>query len=228
MIRLAILISGRGSNMLHLADAIENYKIDANIALVISNKDCDGIALAAARGFATKVLKQSDFDNRLTHDAAIASAIEDSHADYVFLAGYMAILGAVFVDQFAGKLINIHPSLLPAFKGLDTHQRAIDAGVKTHGVSIHLVNTALDDGPLILQASLAVAETDTAKTLADRVLKLEHQIYSFVLFSLATQNVTLFPDGVTWHAKTLAAAPAEMQNILAPCVIWPERDLAGV
>ena len=222
MIRLAILISGRGSNMLRLADAIEKYQINATIAVVISNKDCDGIALAAARGLATKVVRRSDFDTRLAHDAAIASAIEDCHADYVFLAGYMAILGSVFVDKFAGKLINIHPSLLPAFKGLDTHQRAIDAGVKTHGVSIHLVNAALDDGPLILQASLAVAETDTAKMLAGRVLQLEHQIYPFVLLSLAAQTVTLLPDGVIWHETTLATAPTEMQNILAPCVIWPD------
>ncbi|MDC0649819.1 phosphoribosylglycinamide formyltransferase [Alphaproteobacteria bacterium] len=222
MIRLAILISGRGSNMLRLADAIEKYQITATIALVISNKDCDGIALAAAQGLATKVVKRSEFNNRLSHDAAIASAIEDCDADYVFLAGYMAILGSVFVDQFAGKLINIHPSLLPAFKGLDTHQRAIDAGVKTHGVSIHLINASLDDGPLILQASLAVAETDTAKVLAGRVLQLEHQIYPFVLHSLAAQNVTLLPDGVIWHVTTLVAAPAEMQNVLAPCVIWPD------
>ena len=138
----------------------------------------------------------------------------------------MAILGSVFVDQFAGKLINIHPSLLPAFRGLDTHQRAIDAGVKTHGVSIHLVNAALDDGPLILQASLAIAETHTAKVLAGRVLRLEHQIYPFVLLSLAAQTVTLLPDGVIWHETTLATAPTEMQNILAPRVIWPECDLA--
>ena len=226
MIRLAVLISGRGSNMLCLADAIENYKIDAIITLVISNKDCDGIALAAARGLATKVVKRSNFDNRQAHDAAIASSIQDHHADYIFLAGYMAILGSVFVDQFAGKLINIHPSLLPAFKGLDTHRRAIDAGVKTHGASIHLVNGALDDGPLILQASLAVAETDTVKVLADRILQLEHQIYPFVLLSLAAQNVTLLADGVIWRAKTLAGAPAEMQNVLAPCVIWPKCDFA--
>jgi formyltetrahydrofolate-dependent phosphoribosylglycinamide formyltransferase len=226
MIRLAILISGRGSNMLRLADAIEKYQINATIAVVISNKDCDGIALAAARGLATKVVRRSDFDNRLTHDAAIASAIKDCHADYVFLAGYMAILGSVFVDQFAGKLINIHPSLLPAFKGLNTHQRAIDAGVNTHGVSIHLVNAALDDGPLILQASLAVAETDTAKVLAGRVLQLELQIYPFVLLSLAAQDVTLLPDGVIWDVTTLAAAPAEIKNVLAPHVIWPKRDSA--
>ena len=212
--------------MLCLADAIEKYQINATIAVVISNKDCDGIALATARGLATKVVKRSDFDNRLAHDAAIASAIEDYRADYVFLAGYMAILGPVFVDQVAGKLINIHPSLLPAFKGLDTHQRAINAGVKTHGVSIHLVNAALDDGPLILQASLAVAVTDTSKVLAGRVLQLEHQIYPFVLLSLAAQNVTLLPDRVIWHVTTLAAAPAEMQNVLAPHVIWPKRDLA--
>ena len=226
MIRLAILISGRGSNMLRLADAIKKHQINATIAIVISNKDCDGIALAAARGLATKVVKRSDFDNRLAHDAAIASAIEDCHADYVFLAGYMAILGSVFVDQFAGKLINIHPSLLPAFKGLNTHQRAIDAGVNTHGVSIHLVNAALDDGPLILQASLAVAETDTATVLADRVLQLELQIYPFVLLSLAAQDVTWLPDGVIWHVTTMAAAPAEIKNVLAPHVIWPKRDSA--
>ena len=226
MIRLAILISGRGSNMLRLADTIEKYQINATIAVVISNKDCDGIALAAARGLVTKVVKRSDFDNRLAHDAAIASAIEDCHADFVFLAGYMAILGSVFVDQFAGKLINIHPSLLPAFRGLDTHQRAIDAGVETHGVSIHLVNAAIDDGPLILQASLAVTETDTAKVLAGRVLQLEHQIYPFVLLSLAAQTVTLLHDVVIWHVTTLAAAPAEMKNLLAPHVIWPKRDLA--
>jgi phosphoribosylglycinamide formyltransferase-1 len=134
----------------------------------------------------------------------------------------MAILGSVFVDQFAGKLINIHPSLLPAFKGLDTHQRAIDAGVETHGVSIHLVNAELDDGPLILQASLAVAEADTAKVLAGRVLQLEHQIYPFVLLSLAGQNLTLLHDGVIWQVTTLAAAPAEIQNVLEPSVIWPD------
>ncbi len=226
MIRLVALISGRGSNMLCLADAIEKYQINATIALVISNKDCDGIALAEARGLITKVVKRSDFDSRLDHDAAIASAIEDCDADFVFLAGYMAILGSVFVNQFAGKLINIHPSLLPAFKGLETHQRAIDAGVETHGVSIHLVNAELDDGPLILQASLAVSEADTAKVLAGRVLQLEHQIYPFVLLSLAAQNVTLLPDEVIWHVTTLADAPTEMQNILAPCVIWPECDLA--
>ncbi|MDB9891429.1 phosphoribosylglycinamide formyltransferase [Alphaproteobacteria bacterium] len=222
MIRLAVLISGRGSNMLCLADAIAKYKIDATIALVISNKDCDGIALAAARGIATKVVKRSNYDNRLAHDEAIASSIEDCNADYVFLAGYMAILGSVLVDQFAGKLINIHPSLLPAFKGLDTHQRAINAGVKTHGASIHLVNDALDDGPLILQASLAVAETDTAEVLAGRVLQLEHKIYPFVLLSLAAQNVTLLNDGVIWQVTTLAAAPAEIRNALEPCVIWPD------
>ena len=105
---------------------------------------------------------------------------------------------------------------------MDTHQRAIDAGVETHGVSIHLVNAALDDGPLILQASLAVTETDTAKVLAGRVLQLEHQIYPFVLLSLAARNVTLLPEGVIWHETTLATAPTEMQNILAPCVIWPD------
>lgn len=224
MIRLAILISGRGSNMVCLADAIEKYGIAANIGLVISNKDCDGITLAKARGLATKVIKRRDFDDRAAHDAAIAAAIEDCHADYVFLAGYMAILGADFVQRFSTRLINIHPSLLPDFKGLDTHQRVIDAGAETHGVSIHLVNAALDDGPLILQAKLTVDRADTADSLAGRVLHLEHQIYPFVLFSLAATFLSLSANGPIWHETTaaLAAAPAAMCEGLAPCLHWPD------
>jgi phosphoribosylglycinamide formyltransferase-1 len=224
MIRLAILISGRGSNMLALADAIEDFGIDAEIAIVISNKDCDGITLAAKRGMSTKVIKRRDFDTRSNHDTAIAAAITASNADYVFLAGYMTILSSDFVEEFTGKLINIHPSLLPEFKGLDTHQRAIDAGALRHGASVHLVNAELDDGPLILQAWLDVNPSDTAEGLATRVLRLEHQLYPFVLFSLAEQHLGLSPDGAEWRVKdaALTAAPAAMRDVLAPCLCWPD------
>ncbi len=223
MIHLAVLISGRGSNMIYLADAIKDYNIAAKITVVISNRCCAGITLAKDRGFPTRVIEPKDFDTRAEHEAAIAAAIYDHRSKYVFLAGYMAILSGDFVNQFAGRIINIHPSLLPAFKGLNTHQRAIDKNVSTHGVSVHLVTAKLDDGPLIAQASLPVIASDTADSLAARVLELEHQIYPFVLFGLAKKLLSLSPKGVLWSAPSnaLADAPAPMQDFLAQCLIWP-------
>lgn len=223
MIRLAVLISGRGSNMTCLADAIKTYGIAAEITIVISDKECNGISLAKDRSLPTLIIKRKDFDSRANHDAAIAAAIDIHKADYVFLAGYMAILGSDFVDQFAGRLVNIHPSLLPAFKGLETHKRAIDKNVATHGASVHLVTAALDDGPMIIQASLTLKAGDTVDSLAARVLQLEHQIYPFVLFGLAKKFLSLIPEGAVWHAPSfaLADAPLPMQEHLAPCLIWP-------
>ena len=223
MIRLAVLISGRGSNMIHLAKAIKDYKISAKITVVISNRRCAGITLAQNCGLATKVIKRKDFNTRAEHEAAIAAAIPYHRSTYVFLAGYMAILSGDFVNQFAGRIINIHPSLLPAFKGLNTHQRAIDENVTTHGVSVHLVTAILDEGPLIAQAGLPLMAGDTADSLAARVLKLEHQIYPFVLLGLAKKLVSLSPEGALWRkpSSALADAPAPMHDLLAQCLIWP-------
>jgi phosphoribosylglycinamide formyltransferase-1 len=223
MIRIAVLISGRGSNMICLADAIQANGIAAKITVVISNKDCAGITLAQGRGLQTRVIKLQDFDCKADQDNAIAETINDLQVDYIFLAGYMAILSSNFVDQFAGKIVNIHPSLLPAFKGLNTHQRAIDENVVTHGVSVHVVSAALDDGPMIIQARLPILAGDTADSLAARVLQLEHQIYPFVLFGLAKKFLSLSPEGARWHAPSsaLAKSPSPMQNILSSCVIWP-------
>ena len=125
MLQLAVLISGRGSNMIKLAEAIAVDQLNARIAIVISNQQCEGITHAANLGIQTKVIERQNFTTRRNHDLAIQDAITSSSADYVFLAGYMAILGANFTSAFAGRMINIHPSLLPDFKGLDTHQRAI-------------------------------------------------------------------------------------------------------
>ena len=130
MLQLAVLISGRGSNMIKLAEAIAADQLNARIAIVISNQHCAGITHAANLGIQTKVIERQNFSTRHDHDRAIHDAITSSSADYVFLAGYMAILGADFTTAFAGRLINIHPSLLPDFKGLDTHQRAIEAQAK--------------------------------------------------------------------------------------------------
>ncbi len=223
MIRVAVLVSGRGSNFLCLARAIEKYEIKAEIAIVISNKDCAGIMLAKERGLETRTIKRGHFDSCADHDSAIAVAIIQENADYVFLAGYMAILGGVFVKKFLGKIINIHPSLLPAFKGLNTHQRAIDEGVKTHGASIHLVTEELDDGPIVLQASLSLLTNENAGGLATRVLQLENQIYPFVLFCLAKQILSLSPDGASWNQaeSALKYAPEPIKDALASCLIWP-------
>ena len=224
MIRFAVLISGRGSNMACLASAIKDYGIEAKITVVISNKCCAGISLAQERGLPTKVINQKDFDTQAEHEAAVAAAIESHRSNYVFLAGYMAILSDDFVNQFLGRIINIHPSLLPDFKGLNTHQRAIDKNVATHGVSVHLVTAALDEGPIIAQASLPLMASDTADSLAARVLQLEHQIYPFVLFGLAQKFLTLSPEGAFWQTPScaLADAPATMQNFLTKYLIWPQ------
>ena len=223
MIRLAILISGRGSNMICLAEAIKDYEIAAKITVVISNRRCAGISLAQNCGLVTKVIERKDFNTRAEHEAAIAAAIHYHRSTYVFLAGYMAILSGDFVNQFAGRIINIHPSLLPAFKGLNTHQRAIDGNVATHGVSVHLVTAILDEGPLIAQAGLPLMAGDTADSLAARVLQLEHQIYPFVLLGLAKKLLSLSPEGALWRkpSSALADAPAPMHDLLAQCLIWP-------
>ena len=223
MIRFAVLISGRGSNMTYLADAIKDYSIAAKITVVISNMCCAGIALAQDRGLPTRVIKRKNFNTKAEHEAAIAAAIHYHRSKYVFLAGYMAILSGDFVNHFAGQIINIHPSLLPAFKGLNTHQRAIDGNATKHGVSVHMVTAALDEGPMIAQASLLLMASDTANSLAARVLQLEHQIYPFVLFGLAKKNLSLSPEGARWRepSSALADAPAPMQDSLARCLIWP-------
>lgn len=228
MVKLAILISGRGSNMIRLAETISKAKLDARICIVISNKPCDGISHAAALDIPTKIIEKHNFDNRDAHDAAIRDAIITAGADYVFLAGYMAILGAEFTAHFAGKLINIHPSLLPSFKGLDTHQRALDANAAQHGATVHLVTATLDDGPIILQAQLTILPDDNADSLAARVLRLEHQLYPFVLKSLIAGQVTLSPSGVIWHQPRAAlhSADAETQEVLSSALCWPTASNA--
>jgi len=223
MLQLAILISGRGSNMMKLAEAIEAEKLNARIAIVISNQHCAGITHAANLGIQTKVVERQNFTTRRNHDLAIQDAIMSSSADYVFLAGYMAILGANFTTAFAGRMINIHPSLLPDFKGLDTHQRAIEAHAKQHGATVHLVTAKLDDGPIILRAQLSILPEDDADSLAKRVLKLEHRLYPFVLRCLCEGYLTLFADRVTWHDldQALQSASADSRHDLAKALRWP-------
>ena len=169
---VVVLISGRGSNL----QAI----LDAGIAVraVISNRaDAKGLLLAERRGVATRVVPHREFASRGVFDAALAEEIERHAPRLVALAGFMRILTPEFVARFAGMLVNVHPSLLPAFPGLDTHQRALAAGVKLHGCTVHFVTTELDHGPIIVQAAVPVRAGDTAESLAARVLEQEHVVY---------------------------------------------------
>ena len=190
MKQLVILISGGGSNMAAIADAAEqrqwSQRLDTRIAAVISNRpDAGGLALAHARGIATAVVDHKAFagqpNSRAAFDAALMTEIDQHQPELVVLAGFMRILGADFVHHYAGRLINIHPSLLPAFAGLDTHQRAIDAGCRFAGATVHQVTAELDHGPILGQVVVPVLPEDTAATLAARVLSQEHRLYPQVI-----------------------------------------------
>ncbi|QKJ65555.1 phosphoribosylglycinamide formyltransferase [Deefgea piscis] len=176
---IVILISGRGSNM----QSIVNAQIaGAQIAAVISNRpDAAGLAWAAERGITTAVLDHKAFVGRDAFDAALQNLIDGFAPDLVVLAGFMRILTADFVNHYANRLINVHPSLLPAFIGVNTHQRAIDEGVKLAGCTVHFVTAELDSGPIIAQAAVPVLLDDSADSLAQRILQQEHQLYPKVV-----------------------------------------------
>ena len=176
--RIVILISGRGSNMEAIVQRCAEQRWPAKVVAVIANRaDAGGLAFAAARGIATAVVDHKTQASRDAFDAELARVI-DSHApDLVVLAGFMRILGAAFVQRYEGRLLNIHPSLLPAFTGLHTHRRALAAGCKAVGATVHLVTTELDHGPIVMQSVVPVRPGDDEHTLAARVLATEHVIY---------------------------------------------------
>ena len=184
--RVAILISGRGSNMASLIEAARAPDYPATIALVFSNRPlAPGLARAAEAGIATAVADHTAFPTRAAFDAALAQQLEAHAIDIVCLAGFMRILTDGFVEAWAGRIINIHPSLLPAFKGLHPHRQALEAGVSSHGCTVHLVVPELDSGPIIAQAAVPVLPGDTEDTLAARVLEAEHRLYPEGLAALA-------------------------------------------
>ena len=186
---IVILISGRGSNMMSIVKAAQDGQLPVSIAAIISNRpDAAGLEFAKQAGINTAVIDHKDFNSRDLFDQALAKEIDIHSPDLVVLAGFMRILTTEFVEHYTSKLINIHPSLLPKFKGLDTHQRAIDAGEKEHGASVHLVTAELDDGPVVLQARVPILDDDTASTLAARVLEQEHQLYPTPLLALAPRT----------------------------------------
>jgi phosphoribosylglycinamide formyltransferase 1 len=186
--RVAVLISGTGSNMQALVKAAQNPDYPAQIALVLANKaDAKGLVFAQEHGIPTAVVSHKDYADRETFEHAIQTELEVHAIEIVCLAGFMRVLTPWLISRWDGRMLNIHPSLLPEFKGLHTHKRALEAGVKEHGCTVHYVVPELDAGPIILQSRVPVLDGDTEETLAARVLKEEHKIYAESLKYLANR-----------------------------------------
>jgi len=202
---LVILISGRGSNM----EALLHAKLPCRIAAVISNKaDAEGLQIARAHGVTTAVVSHRDHPDRASFEAALAEEIERHQPDLIVLAGFMRILTAAFVARYVGRLINIHPSLLPAYTGVNTHARALQDGVKIHGCTVHFVTAELDHGPILIQAAVPVLQNDTPQTLAARVLHEEHRILPQAVRWLCQGQARLGPDGRVTIDRLAQLGPA--------------------
>ncbi|MBL6782194.1 MAG: phosphoribosylglycinamide formyltransferase [Alphaproteobacteria bacterium] len=186
MLRLAVLISSRGSNMQALIEYTLQADVPAEIIGVIADNPAKGLSHAAAAGIHTLAINKSEYENRAAFEDVLAQHIDQLDVDIICLAGFMSVLSGDFCQRYYGKIINIHPSLLPAYKGLDTHQRAISDEAKWHGCSVHIVTPKIDDGPLLAQKAVAVDANDTATTLAAKVLSEEHIIYPMIIGALAT------------------------------------------
>ncbi len=190
--RVAILISGRGSNMAALIEAARAKDYPAEIVLVVSNRpDAQGLAVAETQAVATAVVDYASFPTREAFEAALQAKLAAAKVEIVCLAGFLRRLTASFVERWRGKMLNIHPSLLPAFKGLDTHARALAAGAKSHGCTVHFVVPEIDSGPIVLQAAVPVQDGDDVDKLAARVLAEEHRIYPAALRLLAEDRLRI-------------------------------------
>ena len=208
-LKVAVLISGRGSNMGALARATMDPDFPAEIVLVLSNKPhAAGLELAQEHGIDIRVIDHKEFENRDAHDEAMTEALKEAGAELVCLAGYMRILGEGFVNSWRGRLINIHPSLLPSFRGIDTHERALERGIRIHGCSVHFVSAELDAGPIIAQAAVPVVPGDTPDTLSERVLEAEHELYPHALSLIASNKVR-------WSGDSAVADMDVKQNDVA-------------
>ena len=209
--RLAVLISGNGSNLQAIIDAIEAGRLAAEIAVVVSNEpEARGLRRALQHGIETRIVDHRDYPDRERYDAALRDCIAGFSPDYILLAGFMRILGADFVAAFADRILNIHPSLLPAYKGLDTHRRALDNNETEHGVSIHLVTAELDDGPVIMQASYPIEPGDAVADLQQKGHRLEHLMYPRVIGLLGEGKLAL-DNGQVYYEQTPLETPLRYQ-----------------
>ena len=206
-LKVGVLISGRGTNLQALIDACRAAQFPAEIALVLANEPgAAGLARAREAGIATCVIDHRCFGkDRPAFERAMTAALEAAGVELVCLAGFMRLLTETFVDHWRDRLINIHPSLLPAFRGLDTHRRALEAGVRLHGCTVHFVRAAMDDGPIIVQAALPVLPGDDEVKLAQRVLAAEHRCYPLALKLVAEKRVTVANERVAIDAPAQEA-----------------------
>lgn len=212
-LKVGVVISGRGSNLQALLDACAAPAFPAEIVKVISNNpDVEGLRRAERAGVATDVINHRHFQDRATFEAALTDAMETAGVELICHAGFMRIVTAGYLTHWHDRLINIHPSLLPAFPGLDTHRRALEAGVKLHGCTVHYVREEVDVGPIIGQAAVPVLEGDSEETLAARVLTAEHKLYPLCLKLVAEGRVTVDGD----RARVEAAEAADPEILLSP------------
>ena len=196
MKNIVILISGRGSNMEAIVRTFKQEKWDARLSAVISNRDdAAGLGFAGKAGIPTRVVSHKEYPDRESYDAVLQKTIDEYQPDLVILAGFMRILTTGFVEHYTGRMINIHPSLLPSFRGLHTHRQAIDAGVRVHGATVHFVTPELDGGPIIAQAIVPVFPGDDEDALAGRVLEQEHRIYPRVVRLIVEDRIRLNQEG---------------------------------
>ena len=218
MRRVAILISGRGSNMTALIEAAAADGFPAEIALVISNRvDAPGLAAAQANGVKTLVIESKPFGkDRAGFEKLLQSALDEHKIELICLGGFMRLFTAEFVRHWYGRMLNIHPSLLPSFPGLDPHGQALRAGVKISGATVHFVIPETDAGPIVMQGAVAVADNDTSDTLAARVLDIEHKIYPQALRLLATNSVGITGDTCT---TSTGASASRDDTLISPTVI---------
>jgi phosphoribosylglycinamide formyltransferase-1 len=199
--RIVVLISGSGTNLQAIIDASEVADYPGSVVGVLSNKsDAYGLTRAENSNIATVTLSHKEFDSRESYDQALITKIDQFSPDIIVLAGFMRILSPAFVQNYQGKLLNIHPSLLPKYQGLNTHQRAIDAGDKEHGVSVHFVTEELDGGPVILQAKVPIFAGDSSDDLAARVHEQEHRIYPLVVKWLCEKRLSMTTESKNEHA----------------------------
>jgi phosphoribosylglycinamide formyltransferase 1 len=200
---VAILISGRGSNMEMLIRASEDPKYPARITLVVSDKnDAAGIEIAKKYNIKTAIILKEQYNSKIDYDRALSNNLLNENIEYICAAGFMRILSEEFINLWWNKIINIHPSLLPSYKGLKTHQRVLDDRMKVTGCSVHIVRKELDNGPIIIQATVPVEENDTEESLSKKVLKMEHKIYPYSLMLLTSKKITIDNDVVKYDDKS--------------------------
>jgi len=214
MLRIVVLISGNGSNLQAIIDDIHDDEIDAEVVAVFSNKaDAYGLQRADIAGIDSIIIDSNDYKTREEYDAQLQQSIDQYRPDLIVLAGFMRILSDEFVNHYLGRLINIHPSLLPKYQGLNTHQRVLDAGDTHHGASVHFVIPELDAGPLILQAEVPIHENDTVAELAHRVHKQEHIIYPLVVKWFAEGRIKMIDNTTIKDGKELTTEMAMLHLI---------------